>query len=224
MDATINIVTEQTTIITENPVEEGSDITDHARVLPLQLSLDCFISNAPTDALKSVLQGLTGGLTGKLLGDTVNVGGASLVGTGLGAVIGGSLASKLGGLERNGDDSEYPKKAFQALIEEQRSRVPFTIETFFTAELYTNMLIESLSVPQESADGDGLRFSMSCKQVKIVQSQTGQADESFIKGVQAAQSANNKLDQGKQVTEAVAGKTQGNASILLGQLQGLLGG
>jgi len=47
------------TVITQHPVEEGADITDHVRVLPITLSLDVTVTDYPLSSAGRGIQGDT---------------------------------------------------------------------------------------------------------------------------------------------------------------------
>lgn len=208
LDASISIVTSRSSSVTRNPVQSGTAITDHVRLDPLTLSIEAFISNAPLDQISAILGGVTGGIVAGAASTTA-IGGASLIGTGLGAFLGDSLGGALGELGRDTNDRTYPKKAFEQLIKAQQSRQPFVIKTFFSKTLYTNMIITSLEIPQSVSDGGGLRFTMTCEQISVVTIDVARPlTESEIKGVQAAQSAANKTNEGLQGTKEAAEKTK----------------
>lgn len=211
IDATISLDTSRSAEVTRNPVENGSEITDHVRLEPLTLSIEGFISDAPLDQISAILGGVTGGLVAGAASSTA-IGGAGLIGTGLGAFVGDQLGGALGELVRDTNDKNYPKKAFDQLLKAQEARQPFLIKTFFSKEIYTNMIITSLSFPQTVVDGGGIRFNMTCEQITLVTIDVARPlTEAEIKGVQAAQSAANKAEKGRQAAQEAAEKTQRDA-------------
>ena len=197
IDATISLATNQSAEVSNLPIEKQEDITDHIRVNPLTLTIEGFISNAPLDQISSVLGGLAGGALGAL-GASSKIGGAAAVGTGLGAALGSTLGGALSELFRDINDSDYPKKAMEALLKAQKERKPFSITTFFSDTLYKNMVITDLDFPQDKESGDGLRFTMTTQQVELVTVSVVPVPESFVKGVREAQSAASTADKGKQ--------------------------
>ncbi len=58
VDAVIREVHENTSQVTENPVEEGADVTDHVRIMPKMLTMDCVISDTPLSL--SVIRNISG--------------------------------------------------------------------------------------------------------------------------------------------------------------------
>lgn len=205
----------------ENPGQLGL-ITDNITLEPLSFSLTGFISNAPLDdnllSVRSIAQGVLAGLGGEIAQNT-RIGGASLIGTGLGAGIGALAGGALAQFKRGGNgDEAYAKVAMQTLISMYKSKKPFTIQTFFFPEvgssnIYSNMVITNLNFPQNVQTGDGLPFTMQCEQVQIVNLEITDVDGSFIKGFQAANSAPKKKDLGKQGTKTPAPQAQVRTSF-----------
>ena len=222
VDATTNIVTSRKATITESAVESGADVSDHARVGPKTLVLDCFVSDSPTDEMQSFLSSVAGGVLGGVLGKVganSKIGGASLVGTGLGAALGsraGKIAMSAFGSARGED---YPKQVFQDLFFMQENFAIIDIQTFFMKgtgdqAFYKDMIITDLSVPQTAADGNGLRFQLTARNIRIVTLNLTDVKGQFMIGSHPANSAEKKADRGKQGTKKAESKTSDNATIL----------
>lgn len=221
IDATPTITTSRSANITRSPVEAGANITDHARVNPLNLTLECYVSEAPTDDMQSFIQSVAGGLLssgGYAIGAASKLGGASLIGTGLGALAAGKATSTLAGSYFPKRDENIGKTTLQQLLNLQESFIPFTVKTFFfngenDDSIYKNMLIDNISAPQTAKDGKGLTFTVSMSSVRIVTLQTRDVSGQFKRGAQAANSGEKKTNRGTQGTKAADGKTA-NKSIL----------
>jgi len=64
VDASVRESHESEAKITDNPIEEGADVTDHVRIMPKRLTMDGVISDTPiTLAVISNVSGLIGTIT-----------------------------------------------------------------------------------------------------------------------------------------------------------------
>lgn len=143
--------------ISQHPVEDGADITDHIRPQVDQLSFEAIISDTPL-SVNSQLRGLAT-LAGAKLGQ--------LAGGTLGSLGGALAAGALGGIVNT--DKNRVKSAFEFLIDLRDKRIPFTIVTGL--RVYTDMVFTSLTFPRDPNTGGKLVFSAQCQKVRIVQSQ-----------------------------------------------------
>ncbi len=212
VDVTEAIVTNRSASVTENPVEKGANVTDHVRLGAYQLRLDCFISSAPTDEMKSLVSSLTAGLLsggGFALGNKLLGKQGSLLGAAGGAIASTAVANKIGsglGLfdgDRSDDGTSYPQKAMMILFGMQESATPITIQTFFfptnsKENIFQDMIITDISFPQTQAEGDGLKFTLTAKRIEFVSLQLVGVSADFIKGLQAGNSATKLKDVGRQ--------------------------
>lgn len=206
VDVTEAIVTSRAATISEFPVEQGSDPTDHVRLGALSLRLEGFISSAPTDEMKNLVQSLVNGVAGgagAAIGSALKIKGGTLLGTGLGILAGNKIGEGLGLLNSDRNDVNYAQKAMMVLIRMQESRSPQTIQTYFfptnsKENIFTDMIITQLDFPQTSVEGDGLKFSLTARQVTFVSLQLVGVSADFIKGLQAGNSAPKLKDLGRQ--------------------------
>lgn len=130
--------------ITDNPVETGAVVSDHAYLEPATLEVHGRVS--------SVVTRLQGG------GGTAQ------------AVL-ATLAPKLKhNIGIGWVDQHRPASAFDLLQRLQQARVPFTIQTGL--KLYRNMLLEDLQVSQETANKSAPEFFCTFREVKLVSTQT----------------------------------------------------
>jgi len=120
MDASLNEDHRFDTIVTRNPVEDGSLYSDHVVLLPITLELSCRVSDSSLSYFTPAIAGSEG----------------------------------------------RSNQAYYELVKLQLDREPFNVETGL--QIYSNMLIESLSVPRSSKDGFSLRFNMVLVELPII--------------------------------------------------------
>jgi hypothetical protein len=232
VDCTVQLMTDLAASVTKHPIQGGSLISDHVNLEPLVLKIEGIISESPIGDIKTEVSAILTGVAAGLLGDAgsrTKVGGAGLVGSGLGAALGSKLGSKISGTSKSRDDGTYPQVAMQTLISARDERKPFLIRTFFQKgeagkRLYENMVITQLSFPQSASDGRSLRFSLTCEKVNIVSLTVGKVDGDYVKGIQAANSASTKVDKGRQGPEDPKAKTVSGVTELTSELDDLFGG
>lgn len=120
MDASINEDHRLDTIVTRNPVEDGSVYSDNIVLLPIILELTCRVSDASLSYFTPAIPGKEGRAT----------------------------------------------QAYYELVKLQNDKKPFRVITGIRD--YENMVIENLSVPRSSKDGNSLRFNMILAEIPIV--------------------------------------------------------
>lgn len=195
VDATISEDHLRTSQVTMHEVEEGDQVSDHVIKKGIQLTLNGVISDDPIN------------LTGALVGTGSGVIG-SLVGGVAGAITTGAL-SKLGGNLLN-NTSGISKTAYDAFEQIYENSIPCTIITGLST--YTNMVLESLSMPRNPGTTRSLVFTATFKQVRIVASETVEVEnmESDIKD-----SASPTKKMGNLSTTAPGAEAQSKGSSLL---------
>lgn len=142
------------TLVTENPVEDGSRMSDHVVNQPMVLQLEGLFTDTPVALLDALAAG-----AGGLLADQI---GASDAVAGLTAVSAGVLLRNI----RPG----LSKTKFKLLVALQTTREPFEVVTGL--DIYTNMVFESLSARRAPEDGKSLRFTATLREVRIIGSNT----------------------------------------------------
>jgi hypothetical protein len=177
IDVTKAINTTMSAQVTKFPVEGGGQITDHVQVEPLSMSLDCLISESPSQQLLTIASSIASGVinsTGAfqgLSGTFASAAASSAVSDLAGAIgLQGGKSANYSRLltERRANDPDFPKRALKGLISMLENGVPFTIRTFFTEDIYQNMLITSLNFSQTPAEGGSLAFTMNCEKITVV--------------------------------------------------------
>ena len=137
-------------LITENPVEDGSVITDHVVNLPVVLEMECRLTDTPFGYLTAIVAAsAVGALTTGLTGAQAAAG------------LTQAAASALLGETRPG----LSKTKFNLLVALQATREPIDVVT--GVQTYGNMFIQSLSAPRSSSDGKSLLFRATFKEVLI---------------------------------------------------------
>jgi len=147
--------------VTESPVEDGANISDHARLKPIIYNIEGEISETPL-TLAASLQSLVttvGATVGRELG-------------GFGQTIGGAIGGVAGGFGASlFQETANPAKAARDKLEQLiQSKTIFTIIT--KNKKLENMILTSLRFPRSQGDGKKLKFSATAKQIVIVSSQT----------------------------------------------------
>jgi len=195
LDATVNESHSRSSKITQNEIEDGSNVTDNVVLNNEKFSIEGLISEVPfpsNDIRDIALQ-------------VQNVGFNALSGA-IGAISGGLLP-----------DAGRSVKRVVALIQLEgfwKNKIPFQVITGL--KKYDNVLISNMTIPVTVKDGKSLRFKIDCEVVKIVQSQTISIPEAAVKNSSAVA----KQSLGKQGTK-VAETSQG--SILFKTFKGLGG-
>lgn len=199
--------------LTQHPVEEGQDVTDHVRSKPLQIKIEGLLSGSPisldldTKGLitsgASIVNQQLGGFKGAL-------GAATVAGAGK---IGGKLM---------GETADPLLQARDKLLELASKRTP--MRYVHKLKNFDDMIITSLSFPRDKSIGRALKFNMTLQQINIVKSET-----TFIEKINrsAAHSAAKKSNLGTQATKTVNEQKEKRSSILfkLGKgIGGLFGG
>jgi len=141
IDATVREEHSSTCEVSENPVEEGADVTDHVYVRPPMLSIEGVITDTPLGfaAISNVQN---------LVTEASNI-------FGFNNPFGGSGSRSI--------------DAFNSLVNLQKTRKPFTVLTGL--KRYENMILEDLHVPRTAETGNAIHFTANFRQVRLVQSQ-----------------------------------------------------
>jgi hypothetical protein len=139
-----------TSTITDHPVEQGFNVSDHSRPEPDRVSLRCYVSNTPLSAeqvARSVRQGNVDFTTSASASASLSVKG-----------IDGRGKETFDQLERMRVGGELLK-------------VVTTLKTYAKSDT-EGMMIESLSINRSRQNYDGLEWTMQLKQVRIVKNRS----------------------------------------------------
>lgn len=155
-----SVVHEFKSEITQNPVEEGIDVTDNIRILPYKVSMSGMVSNNHIDT--------------SIITQVKNL-------------FGGDFSGKT------------PNDYFDILLMIFESKKEITVYT--KEKVYTDMAIESISVPRDRATGGALFFQISFTQIRKVSTQSVKVPAGISK----------KLD--KKATDALKKKADPTKNI-----------
>jgi len=194
IDATTTMTHDRSSTPTKNPIEDGSDITDHITIDNDRLSIDGVISENPIALIQSV-QTI---LSQRALGLAAEATGIS---QGLLAGVSGSVGALLF------DNNNRPENSFRILEELHRNRLPFKIVTELGK--YDNVILLKLSIPQTAREGDSIKFSATFEQIKIVKTLTV-----TITSADTAHTANKKTDAGSQSSKEAAKSVEVKSSVI----------
>jgi hypothetical protein len=131
---------------TENPVEEGANVVDHARVKPETWTGTCVVSNTPIDQADRTFRGVPALLPA------------------------GGTAPGTGGEEFN--KGGYARTVYQRLKKMKDDRLLHALVTPLRS--YSNMIITALSVPTKAQYGDAIQFTIAFREIRVVKSNTAQ--------------------------------------------------
>lgn len=171
-DCTISETHEGAVDVTEFPVEDGFDIADHARPRAETVTMEAFVSNTPIpfDA-EQADQSLASYPYSR------------------GVVEWNSKSQLL--MEQVGE-VDPATRAYNEISRIKNAGELVTLTT--SLRTYEDMLITSVSVPRSAAVGNGLQFTVSLKELRIVNAQV----ERFVV---AEDKAKKKQDLSKKATE-----------------------
>lgn len=167
-------------------VEDGSDLSDHVIKRGVRLSIQGVISDDPItikEAAATLIPGIVGG---NFIG---GVGGAVVAG------VGSKISSSL--LEEDEKPSLTVYTKFRDIYE---AKLPLTIDTGLT--VYTNMIMERLSIPQRAATSNGLHFTASFREIRIAVSEVITIDVDSTEAKGAVPENNNGSLPTEEVTPA----------------------
>lgn len=201
LDAAMSINHDFSANITRNPIEDGSDVTDHIRLENPVLQIEGFIAENPLSAIESAINIATGVVASGL---GARFGGFSRIITAAGA---GSLIAVLRN-RQPGSNINYPQAAYVALKKLWSDRIPFSVRT--NLDLFDNMVISKLSFPRSAEIGKSLQFTATFEQVNLVKTATTIVPENLTKRSGAA--SNQKL--GKQPIKTASATNASNSTTL----------
>jgi len=196
--------------VTDNPVETGVVVSDHAFMKPLKVTISAGVSDTP-------LAGWGGGFQ-------INAG--ALVGGGTGE--GKDFWSRNVTRDPFASDTSRSKRAYELLTELQKRAEPFDLQTGL--KLYKNMVITSIRTSQDKDTSGALLFTAELREVIVVKTKIMKyellAPRPGPTARQAKPMKHKGEQQGKEVTsETEKKKLKGSLADALGigKLLGLRG-
>jgi hypothetical protein len=185
-DASIKEVHSKQSTATEFPIENGPTISDHMIPKPQKLELTGIISDTPIGDLKGLLTEAATTVVSRL---TPPIG---IIGLGAGFALFNALSKS----------SRPSVAAYGQLLQLQANAQSFDVITSLFR--YSNMYIESISVPRDSETGRVLLFTVSLIQLTIVTPQSVNIQIFANPGMAAP-----KADVGQQSTGIPSGFEKG---------------
>ena len=225
IDSTITLQTNLSAKVTSFPVEGGGNITDHVQASPLTLQINGVISESPSQQLLTIASSLVTSSFQKA--STFNGLSATFTSAFLASAASRVARGKLPKdtdfssllTERRESDPEYPKRAMLGLTRAFERGTTFSIRTYFSDDIYKNMVITSLKFTQNSKIGDSLSFTMNMVKIVKVASFAQTKGEIQIADPTNA-SATAEGDQGKNSGEKPPSSAYGGIDSLLKDLGG----
>lgn len=139
---------------TQHEVEDGGNISDHVIKGGKTVIIQGTISDDPISITAAAVGNLAG-ITGSLV-------------PGLGGAVATGVVAKLGS-ELISNGSKPSKDALDIFEIIYEGDIPVMITT--SIKTYTNMIMESLSVPRNSRNANSLEFSASFREIRIIESE-----------------------------------------------------
>lgn len=184
--------------VTDHPVEEGVNITDHVRPNPDTVQLRCFVSNTPLSTEQRARAIRAGDVDFRTTAET---------GTEIGATDGrgANAYARLKKLRNEGSFIE----------------VVTTLCTYGTTA-NEGMVIENLGIPRSKENYDGLEFVLQLKQIKIVRNRRTTDRRQKEKHTRKEKKEGQKPVQKKNKSRLATGYDQSNGDTI-GTITGALG-
>lgn len=155
--------------VTSHPVEQGAPISDHSRPEALQFTMDCFVSDTPLS--KDQRDRVTAAIS---------------------SPTGDQPTFDFDSSQRSPTaKGPYSKIVYAQLLDLHDNPRLITVVT--SLRTYNNMTVENVGIPRDAGNVNGLRFSVTLREVIIVQNQVA------TKKAKAPQ-AHKKQKQGAKTT------------------------
>lgn len=198
-DVCSEVIHDMDSSLTNNPIEDGSDITDHVNLKNKKATFDIIISDTPIGTIKS----LATGLITSVISDRIKKSPLLVLG---GAKIAGLV------LDRT---FKRAQESFSLLEKLRDNRT--LIDAILGFRKYKNAIITSLRITQNSRNIGSLNARMTIEEVKIVQTETIKVtNDNVDKSVEG--SATNEVNTGKQSIKSVSEKTSRDVGSFLFEL------
>lgn len=207
LDVVMDEQPEYSANVTEHPVEQGPEVTDHIQLRSPILRLRGKISNTPLDLSVAVANLFAGGIQAI----TSSQARANLLNTGLSqgvGIVGAALQGKAGNLVSDGIAGATDAISRTILLAAFQNKMPFDVVT--KRQTYTNMVIEKLAFPRNKDTGYALEFDMSLKQLVIVSPLT----------VQSTQLSENVISSGTPATDLGSQSTSAASAQVVSAVKG----
>ena len=143
--------------ITEHPVELGANVTDHVRSQLDTIALEVFVSNAP-------IIGQDRFQFGSQVGEVRTL---DLSAAGTSGIRDPRLGDASASVLQFADDVDWVAETYRALRELKEGADLLTVITPMWD--YSSMVIKEIGIPRTAAEGDGAKFTITFKQIRLVE-------------------------------------------------------
>lgn len=171
-DAVLSEEHDRGAIVTDHPVEQGTNIVDNVRPLPDRITLDVFVSNSPINSPDADRQPLTLDLPQPGQGSFLAGGTSAIIGSAAQAllsVIGfGKPPNNTALVDQFYGDTDYVQNAFDQLTTLQSTATLLSVITPHVT--YTNMVIENVKMHRGPSTGTSANITIELREVVIVYS------------------------------------------------------
>jgi len=193
-DAVTSISHQRSAVPSRNPIEDGSDLTDHVTLDPITLRVSAVISDNPLSIVESLL---TSALT------TIPDPTAFRI-----AISQASIARLV--INKIQDRMQVAFDYFEQLY---RNRIPFTFVSGL--KTYRNMVITNYETPTDSNTGQIIRFNLTLQQVFIAEGRSVDlaANRDKIDGTSAASGSLGK-QTANEASTSVSSKARTDSFLL----------
>lgn len=192
---------------TDNPVEDGVDVTDHVDIKPKTLSFRGIMSEAPISIGQAVV-GNVAGAVGAVTGGAIG---------GIGGSIVAASVSALGGLLLNGQGNRV-LDAHNTMLDIMERKVLVTIITGLRA--YNNMVLTSYNPVENTANGESLVFTASFRELRVVKSEQVILPDRVLSPDIAAGAASVQK-QGSKAASGATDAVSGSSASVLSRITGI---
>lgn len=187
------------TVITQHPVEQGADVTDHARDALNRFTLEAYVTDSPLFSNDGVFEKAIFRAVELQIPEypSLGVSVSGLARAGIGALFGTPQPPKATFMVF--DRSISRKKALLDLLDRAR-RDKRIVRVLTRMRDYENMMIEQISVTRSLSEGNGATFTIALTEIRFVTSETVDApkpSEPIAKSKKSAGSKNAKEDPEK---------------------------
>jgi len=175
--------------VTEFPVEEGADITDHIKLNPERLNIEGFITNSPIEVVYENVNEVIERKPGKVeVKKTESIGNYSRIETAHEALLAIS-GRKIAGKETT----------------------PQIVDLVTGLRVFTDMVITSLTIPRSADIGQALKFNASFVKIRKTNTQTIEIPKPQVAFKDKTSS---KVEQGKQTPVSTTEKEKARVSAV----------
>ncbi len=186
--------------ITQNEIEDGSNISDHVNIKNKKATFSIIVSDTPLRGLA----GIAKGVGTSIIADKIRKLSSELI------IIGGEIAANIAA--NVSENSELKSKAAFGILENLHNN-KILITAILGFRRYENAIITNISVPQNVSNSRSLNANITIEEVRIVQTETALIPNDII-DESVENTATSKVNTGSQSTDNTSDKVQQGSSIL----------